>query len=251
MKKKIEIKRNISEGEVTRRDKFSELFRNTPIPEEELMMNLGLFTNRQALSRIFFMHDLYKKIVDVHGVIMEFGCRWGQNLSLFESFRGMYEPYNYNRKIIGFDTFEGFKSIDKKDGKSAIVKEGAYTVTKDYEEYLSELLLMHEQESPISHVKKFELIKGDATKTIDKYLKENPETIVAFAYFDFDIYSPTKKCLEAILPHLTKGSVLGFDELNWHDYPGETLALKEVLGLDKYRIRRSPLCPTPSYIVIE
>jgi len=251
MTKKIEIKRNISKNEISRRDNFFKMFKNSPIPDEELMMNLGLYINRQALSRIFFMHDLYKRIVDVHGVVMEFGCRWGQNLTLFESFRGIYEPYNYNRKIIGFDTFTGFQSINKKDGSAAIVKKGAYTVTEKYEEYLSDLLLSHEEESPLSHVKKFELVKGDATVSIKKYLKNNPETIVAFAYFDFDIYSPTKKCLQAILPHLTKGSVLGFDELNWHDYPGETLALKEVLGLGKYKIQRSPLCPTPSFIVIE
>lgn len=64
------------------------------------------------------------------------------------------------------------------------------------------------------------MVKGDATVTIKKYLKDNPETIIAFAYFDFDIYEPTKVCLEAILPHLTKGAVIGFDEINFHDYPG-------------------------------
>jgi len=41
------------------------------------------------------------------------------------------------------------------------------------------------------------------------------------------------------VPHLTKGSIVGFDELNVRAYPGETLALKEVLGLDRYKIRRS------------
>jgi len=41
--------------------------------------------------------------------------------------------------------------------------------------------------------------------------------------------------------HVTKGTVIGFDELNYHEFPGETLALKEVFGLDKYKIRRSPL----------
>jgi hypothetical protein len=95
------------------------------------------------------------------------------------------------------------------------------------------------------------LIKGDATITVKKYLKDHPETIIAFAYFDFDLYEPTKKCLEAIKGHLTKGSVLGFDELNWPAFPGETLALKDVFGLDKYKIVRSPLNPSPSYIVIE
>lgn len=175
----------------------------------------------------------------------------GTNLALFESFRGMYEPYNYTRKNVGFDTFEGFSSIDVKDGESNIVSVGGYSVTKHYEEYLDKILDYHEQENPLSHIKKYELIKGDATVEVERYLHDNPETIIALAYFDFDLYQPTKKCLEAIKNHVTKGTVIGFDELNYHDFPGETLALKEVFGLDKYQIKRSPLNPTPSYIVIE
>ena len=107
------------------------------------------------------------------------------------------------------------------------------------------------QESPISHIKKYQLIKGDATIEIGKFLKDNPETIIALAYFDLDIYEPTKICLEAIKEYLTKGSVIGFDELNLHDFPGETVALKEVFGLDRYRITRSPYSSNQSYIVIE
>ncbi len=182
---------------------------------------------------------------------MEFGVRWGQNLALFESFRGMYEPYNYSRKIIGFDTFSGFPSVQIKDGNSEIITKGAYSVTDGYDEYLEKILNYHELESPVSHIKKYELVKGNAVSSIEKYLNEYPETIIALAYFDFDIYEPTKKCLEAIKEHLTKGSIIGFDELNWHDFPGETLALKEVLGLSKYKIMRTPLNPSPSYMVFE
>jgi hypothetical protein len=37
----------------------------------------------------------------------------------------------------------------------------------------------------------------------------------------------------AIKERLTKGSMVGFDQLNYKAYPGETLALKEVFGIDK------------------
>lgn len=240
-----------NENEINKRKDFLSLFKESPIPDDEILYNLGLFINRQNLSRIIFMNELYKKILDVHGVVIEFGVRWGQNLSLFESFRGMYEPYNYNREIIGFDTFEGFKSVDKLDGSEEIIKEGSYSVTKNYEDYLDKILYYHESESPISHLKKYKLIKGDATKTIHEYLEKNPQVIIAFAYFDFDIYKPTKECLQAILPHLTKGSVIGFDELNYNKFPGETIALQEVLGINKYKIRRIDISPLQSYIVID
>ncbi|MCL6611785.1 MAG: crotonobetainyl-CoA--carnitine CoA-transferase [Peptococcaceae bacterium] len=246
---KINVLVGSTKTEIENRSAFIEKFKNCPIPDSEILSNLGLFINRQSLSRIIFIHEMYKKIINVHGVIIEFGVRWGQNLSLFQSFRGMYEPFNYNRKIIGFDTFAGFPEIDKKDGDKLSV--GDYGVVDGYESYLEEILQYHELESPISHKKKFELIKGDASELIITYFENNPETIVALAYFDFDIYLPTKKCLEAIKDRVTKGSVLVFDELNCPEFPGETLALKEVFGLDKYAIRRNPLNPLCSYIVID
>jgi hypothetical protein len=188
-------------------------------------------------------------IVPVHGVIMEFGVRWGQNLALFSSLRGMHEPYNYNRKVIGFDTFDGFPSVSKEDG--GLVSKGDYSVVEGWAEQLDELLDMHTLNSPIPHKKKHELVQGDATKTLPRYLEKHPETIIALAYFDFDVYKPTLDCLKAILPHLTKGSVLAFDELNTPEFPGETIALREVLGLSTYAIRRDPSNPLTSYIVIE
>lgn len=240
-----------NDHEIELRNSFYNLFENCPIPPNERLTNLSLFMNRQTLSSLLYMDFLYRKIVDVHGIICEFGVRWGRNLALFESLRGIYEPYNYNRKIVGFDTFSGFPTINVKDGRHDVVSKGSFSVTKGYEEYLEQILNYHEQESPISHIKKYELVKGDASNTITKYLSEYPETIIAFAYFDMDLYEPTINCLQSIENHLTKGSVIGFDELNFHVFPGETLALKEWCGLKKYQIRRTPLIPHSAYIIIE
>ena len=249
--KEINTNNKSNLDEVKARNDFFDLYTKTPIVDEEVLNNLGLFINRQNLSRMIFMHDMYKNIIHINGVIMEFGVRWGQNLSLFQNFRGMYEPYNHTRKIIGFDTFEGFPSVDKKDGGAEVATVGSYSVTEGYEEYLTQILDYQESESPISHLRKYELVKGDATKTLEKYLHKHPETIVALAYFDFDIYEPTKRCLELLNGRLGKGSVIGFDELNYSEFPGETIAFDEVLGIKNYRIVRSPIAPLPSYIIVE
>ena len=248
---KIKIETFPSDNEKSLRQDFFRLYKECPIPDNEMLSNLGLFLKRQDLSNILFKQKLYEQIIGVHGVVMEFGVRWGNSLALFESFRGIFEPFNSNRKIIGFDSFEGFPSVHEKDGDASIITQGAYGVTEGYEKYLEQVLDYHETESPISHIKKYELVKGDAVVEIQRYLCDNPQTIIALAYFDFDIYEPTKKCLEAIKGHITKGTVIGFDELNLKNYQGETLALKEVFGLDKYRIVRTPYSSNQSYIVIE
>lgn len=236
-------------GEKDRRRKFVDLMRHCPIPDDELTLNAGLFLTPQTLSRVLFMNFLYEKIQEVQGVVMEFGCRWGQNTSLFSAFRGIYEPFNRLRKVVAFDTFSGFPSVATQDGD--VLKAGSYATTAGYENYLEQILEYQEKESPLDHLKKFEIVKGDVTKTLPGYLERNPETIIALAYFDLDIYEPTLACLELIRDRITRGTVIGFDELNDHATPGETLALKEALGLDRFAVRRYRYNARTSYLVID
>lgn len=242
---------NPTHREIELRNKFFDNFKNSPIPDNELLSNLGLFIKSKDLKRILFFDDIYKRILATNGVIMEFGTRWGQNLALFESLRGIYEPFNLGRKIIGFDTFSGFVNIHNNDNKTQKHYNGDYGVTDHYEQFLEEVLTYHEQENPISHIKKFDIIKGDAGVKVEEYLNKHPEIIIAFAYFDMDLYEPTKACLELIKDHLTVGSIIGFDELNSDSFPGETLAVKEVLGLNRYKIQRNVYSSRESFLVIE
>ena len=249
-KSKIITKWNYTKEEQRNRRHIYSMLKNTPIPDNEILGNLSLFLTRQNLSHILFINEIYNIIKKTHGVIMEFGVRWGRNLALYETLRGIYEPYNHNRKIIGFDTFKGFQSLNRKDGKSRIIKDGAFNVSKDYEHYLNELLKKIKNENPVKNINNIQLIKGKAEKEIKKYLKEYRQTIISLAYFDFAIYHPTKVCLKSIKSRLTKGSIVAFDELNVKDYPGETLAFKEVLGIRKHKIIHSQFSPTQSYIII-
>ncbi len=247
---KYELYRNKEEEQI--RKEFFEHFKNNPIPENELLSNIGLFISSKNLARILYMHHLYTQIIDVQGIVVEFGTRWGQNMALFAALRGIYEPFNRHRKIVGFDTFAGFPSICEKDAKGhEIIKPGGFAVTEKYEEYLEKVLEFQEKDNPMSHIKKFDICVGDATIEIQKYLTTYPETIIALAYFDLDIYEPTKSCLKAIKPHLIKGSVLAFDELNDHDSPGETVALREFFGLNNIRLKRYPFASRVSYFVME
>lgn len=235
-------------GEKERRREFVELIRACPVPDDELLLNMGLFLTPQTLGRVLFMDFLYRQVLNIQGVIMEFGCRWGQNVSLFTALRGIYEPYNRLRKVIGFDTFEGLTPVAVQDGAS--LNQGMYAVSAGYETYLERLLGYQEQESALPHLKKYEIVRGDASLKIDDYLAANPETVVALAYFDMDIYQPTRDCLEKIKDRLTVGSVLGFDEANDHLCPGETLAIKEVLGLNRFALKRFSF-GRASYMVID
>lgn len=251
MQKKLEFKNYWSEEEKQSYKNLLQLFKNNPIPDEQIFDNLGLFLSSKQLARILFMNHLYQKIIDVQGIIVDFGTRWGQNMAIFSALRGMYEPFNRLKRIVGLDTFAGFPKITKEDGNSDQMKRGNANVTKNYLSYLTHVMDCHEQFNPISHIKKYDIVKGDASREFKKYLTKNPETIVALAYFDFDLYEPTKRCLDLIKPRLVKGSVVAFDELNDHDAPGETIALSEVFGLNNVKLKRYPYTSRTSYFVLE
>ena len=228
---------------------LSTLFEKCPIPKDQLLVNLHLYMRSSVVAKTLYLNELYQKIIDLPGVVMEFGVWWGANLTYFECLRAVYEPYNYTRKIIGFDTFQGYTAPNQEDGESDYVSKGSYSVSTGYEKYLQKLLDYHEEENSFAHIKKTELVKGDAGAMISKYLSKHPETIISLAYFDLQLYEPTKNCLQAIIPHLVKGSIIAMDELNNSDFPGETIALKEIIELRKCKIFKSKFLPDRSYIV--
>ena len=241
-----------SDYEIKVRDEWAKAFEECPIPSTHMLQNLGLFLNSKNLSRILFLNHIYKLILDVPGIVIEFGTRWGNCMSLFSALRGIYESYHRHRKIVGFDTFTGFPEVGTKDNEECpMMHAGGLACTENYVEYLERIMCFQEDDNPLSHIKKFEIRAGDACVEIDRYFKEYPESIVALAFFDFDIYEPTKRCLEAIKGRLVKGSVLAFDELNDHDSPGETLALDEIFGLNNIKLKRFPITTRLAYFIVE
>ena len=242
-----------SSDEKNRRRKFADLFSNSPISPSDLVYSqLSVYLPRQELSRIIFLADLYRTyVLESNGILVEFGTCYGRTASLLTNLRGILEPFNFTRRLAIFDTFSGLKGVEPADGDDALASDGAYSAGEGYDAHLAQVLAYHESEAPVAHIAKHEIIKGDAAVTAPAYFAAHPEAIVAFAFFDFDIYRPTKVCLEAIRPHLTRGSVLAFDQLNCPGYPGETVALAETLGLNNVRLRRSPLTPWISYLLCD
>ena len=146
--------------------------------------------------------------------------RWGRNLALLTELRNLYEPNNFTRRIVGFDTWEGFPSVAPQDGRN-MRRAWCLTVTENYEQYLESALRSHEKLGRASHIQKFELVKGDVAETLPSYLRDHPETIIALAYLDMDIYEPTKTCLQLIPSHLTRGSIVPSMSLHCENIRGK------------------------------
>lgn len=252
---KIDGVKNLkTSGELSSVDRLAQLLRESPIPENQLLYNLSLYQRRQDMSRTLYLHELYQQFVHLHGYIFEFGTRYGTGTATLMNLRGYHEPFNYSRKIVTFDTFEGFPGVSDEDRSKTQDhdwQQGDYGVPTAYEDYLEEILALHESFSPIPQIKKHEICKGDVADTLPRYLDEHPEALVAMAYFDMDLYAPTKAAIEALKPRLQRGSVLAFDELCDDGFPGETTAALECLDMSRLSMIRNPNIPTCAYCIIQ
>lgn len=210
------------------------------------------YLRRQSVAKILWWEHLYRQIVDMPGCILEFGVHYGTSLSTLMSLRGLLEPYNYQRDIIGFDTFEGFASVTTDDQPTPdLWRAGDYATPAGFAEHLSEVLQIQERMSPLAHVRKHDLVVGDAAVTFPQWLSAHPEQLIALLILDMDVYEPTVAVLQHAQERLTKGSVVVLDELASKAFPGETKAFMEVVGARNVRLRRFPLQPMASYYIVE
>nr|AXL05407.1 NDP-hexose 3-O-methyltransferase [uncultured bacterium] len=222
------------------RERLTKLLTETPMPPVYLIDNLPVYLRRHQLADLLTMDALYRELVDLPGVIMEFGVLHGRHLATLAALRGIHEPYNSFRRIIGFDTFTGFPDLSEIDEVSPSAAVGRFAVPEDEVDHLREVLAAHEAGDPVSHVQRTFVVQGDVRETVPRYLAENPETVIGLAFFDLDLYEPTREVFQAIRPHLVKGSILAFDELGHPRWPGVTQALRETLGLENLKLRQLP-----------
>jgi Macrocin-O-methyltransferase (TylF) len=237
-----------SDHERAVRHRLAELLDGTPLPADELIDNLALYMRRQPLTDLLSQDALYRMILDLPGVIMEFGVHRGRHLAALTALRGVYEPYNPHRRIVGFDTFTGFPDVTNIDTTNPGAVAGRFGLADNYPDHLRDVVDAHEQGEHLSHIQRTLIVQGDVRETVPRYLTDNPHTIIALAYFDLDLYVPTRDMIEAIRPYLTQGSVLAFDELAHAKWPGETVALRDTLGTCYGGLRSLPGRATPVYL---
>ncbi|MFI6072060.1 class I SAM-dependent methyltransferase [Actinoplanes sp. NPDC051343] len=222
------------------REQMAALLEETPIPPQYLIDNLPVYLRRHQLSDLLTMNELYQQVVPLPGVIMEFGVLHGRHLAAFTALRGIYEPYNSLRRIVGFDTFTGFPDINEIDDVSSSAVVGRFRTADGYPDHLRAVLRAHELGEPLGHVQRSFAIQGDVRETLPQYLAENPQTVIAMAYFDMDLYEPTRDVLQMIQPYLAKGSIVAFDEFIHPKWPGETVAIRESLDLGESALHQIP-----------
>jgi len=239
--------RTSSEGESERI--VARLFDESPDPTHIKLIDIAKWARRQDITSFLARYEIFKQALPVKGSIVECGVFRGAGLMTWAKLSAVLEPNNLTRRIYGFDTFEGFRSISDKDQTSrGAAEEGEFEVLTAQNE-LEELIRAYDMDRFLGHVDKVHLIKGDAVGTIPAFVEESPHLLVSLLFLDFDLYEPTKVALEHFLPRMPRGAVIAFDELDNPSWPGETLAMLE--SIRTFRLERLEFDPYKAYAVLE
>ena len=221
--------------------KLNMKIKESPFSPLETFTNFPLYVPRQNLTTFLVKYELFKRILNVHGSIIECGVGFGGGLMTWAQFSAILEPTNHTRRVIGFDTFAGFPSVSEHDTAHV----GGLAIDSQAE--IEACAALYDQNRAVGHIKKVEVIRGDGCLTIPAFLENHPHLVVSLLYLDFDLYAPTMKAIEVFRERMPDGAIIAFDELNLEAWPGETQAVIESLGLPGLRLERSPIGSTISW----
>jgi hypothetical protein len=211
------------------------------------------FVPRQAISYFLARANIFSNILSLHGSILDFGIYRGSSFFTWQHLSSIMEPYNHIRKIIGFDSFQGFSKFEDNDtGADGINLKIKVEGGMSYDGYkeIQQGIELFDLNRPLGHIERATCYPGVLPEACERHLEEHPETIIALANFGLGLYSPTKYILELIKPRLVKGSILVFEDLNQATWPGETKALFDVFSAAELRLNRVPFCPHISWAII-
>lgn len=228
---------------------IAQIFEGCPDPVEIRLENFPKYVRRQHLKRFLALYEVFKLALPVKGSVVDCGVFRGFSLMSWAKLSAMLEPENLTRRIYGFDSFEGFPSVSVRDRSGLAEPTRGGLAAGSFEE-LRALIAEFDRDRFLGHVDKVHLVKGDVVQTIPKFLAEHPHLMVSLLFIDLDLYDPTQCALKHFLPRMPKGAVLAFDELDNPQWPGETLAVLEAVGLRELELRRLEWDPYIAYAIL-
>ena len=212
--------------------------------EDEFFRDLPLFTHSGIVARSQAIHDLYMNVRNLPGLFLDFGTWKGSNMVLLENFRAIYDNFDAQRKIIGFDTFSGYEGFLENESQDSTIQNQTYSLDLEYSSYLQNLLSLHE----IANGKRtaiHRVVVGNAVVKLPEILNDEVGTPIALALFDMNAFEPTFEVLKQLIPRISTGTFLTFWQFTRPQISGERRALYEVKDLlPKFKLHKSQTYPS-------
>ena len=201
--------------------------------------NFYLSCDNSRIGKMIAHYELFQLSSKSQGHIIECGVFKGVSLIRFATFLKLLKKSN--KKIIAFDAFGKHpttKISSDYTRRKKLLSHGKEAIS---EKQLRKILKQKDLE------KNIELIEGDITQTVPRYLKSHPKLKISLLNLDVDFYEPSITILKNFYPKLSKHGILMLDDYGIWD--GETMAVNEYFRNKKIKIRKFPFSQTPSYII--
>ncbi|MCU0448285.1 MAG: TylF/MycF family methyltransferase [Bernardetiaceae bacterium] len=211
-------------------------------PTEKWKYENGFYLTSEVsrIPKLLAHYELYKKIVDLPGHIIEFGVYKGVSLVQWLTFREILES-PFSRKIIGFDAFGKFPDhtlalpSDRAFVKSFEAAGGDGLARPAIEHYLREKKFQN-----------FQLVEGDINQTLPAFLAQNPQARFSLVHVDVDVYEPTQTILTQLSHLIVRGGLLVFDD--YGTVAGETKAIEDFNLQGFGPLRKLPISHIPCFM---
>ena len=189
-------------------------------------------------SRIFCLKELYDKIKNIEGDVVECGIAYGGSFLILGA---LAKQEGRGRRIYGFDSFEGFPepSIEDKSEYRGIHK-GKYSDVSI--EQIEKLFKAIDLPKPA-------IIKGFLENTAGSF--KNQVGHIAFLHIDADLYSAYKVTLKELFDNVSQGGIVLFDEYDEPTFPGATKAIDEFFAGTNYQLQKIKWMDKYKFFVIK
>ena len=211
---------------------------------DEFFRDLPLFTHSGIMARNLAIQELYMNVRSLPGLFLDFGTWKGSNMVLLENYRAIYDNFDTQRKIIGFDTFSGYEGFLDGESQDFTIQNQTYSLEFDYPAYLQDLVKLHEIANG-KRVAVHKVVKGNAIVKLPEILEEEAGTPIALAMFDMNAYEPTFEVLKQLIPRITNGTFLTFWQFTRPEISGERKAFHELKDLlPRFKLHKSQRYPS-------
>jgi len=227
--------------------KITQVISENNISKREVIEDFILYYRRVNFAKLLAHIEIFKNTISIPGSIVECGVFKGVSLLTFAKLVEVYCPGDTLKRIIGFDTFQGFPNLSSQDGLPN-EKRGKVTGgwnAQDFFPILNEVIDITKQDSMIPRFNRIEIVKGNVCETIPAYVKQNPGLRISLLHLDLDLYEPTLISLKYLYPLVVTGGVVLFDEYAMNDFPGESAAFDEYFKNNRPILKKFPFISTP------
>ena len=208
--------------------------------------DFNLQMDKERLSKFLIHYEIFKKIINVKGDIVECGIFKGTSFVRLALFRELFKK---KCNLIGFDTFTdtypntSFEN-ERKHREHWIKTAGHSSISKKQLENVF-------KKKKIKNVK---LVKGDVLNTVPNFIKKNRKLKISFLNIDLAFVEPTECALDYLYDNVSKGGAIVFDNYGGTGkdgtfYEGETKVIKKFLQRRKKNIKFLDYFVRPSYII--